>query len=208
MKNIAYDTDKDFILLSIMPAGSLPMVAAGKTGAKNLKEFVEYARKDHKVSVGTYAAGSWAHIAIAELNKQYGLRMEPVHYRGEAPMWADLASKSLDGAIGSYGAALPLLQSGRGMPSLFRGGDRPCFPTADVHGTRRHVAGVPLTGFQCCVAPAGTPPEIVRKLSQLLVEAGKGEKVQDMKRALRHRRSRHDLRGVAKALHRGNSDLA
>jgi tripartite-type tricarboxylate transporter receptor subunit TctC len=37
-----------------------------------------------------------------------------------------------------------------------------------------------LTGFQCCVAPAGTPPDIVARLSQLLVEAGKGEQVQEM----------------------------
>ena len=37
MKNLAYDADKDFILISIMPAGSLPLVASPKTGAKNLQ---------------------------------------------------------------------------------------------------------------------------------------------------------------------------
>ena len=37
-----------------------------------------------------------------------------------------------------------------------------------------------LTGFQCCVAPAGTLPEIVKRLSQLLVDAGKGQRVQEM----------------------------
>ena len=181
MKNIAYDTDKDFILLSIMPAGSIPMMAAEKTGAKNLKEFVEYARRASKVSVGTYAAGSYAHIVIAELNKQYGLKMEPVHYRGEAPMWADVASKSLDGAIGSYGAALPLLQSGRAHAiaiSRRRTAVLPdCATFMEQGATSRAYS---LTGFQCCVVPAGTPPEVVTKLSQLLVEAGKGEKVQEV----------------------------
>src|SRR5262249_54779663 len=53
MKNVAYDADKDFVLISIMPAGSLPLVASEKTGAKNLSEFVEYAKKAQKVSVGT-----------------------------------------------------------------------------------------------------------------------------------------------------------
>ena len=89
MKEVPYDADKDFILISIMPAGSLPLVASTKSGAKNIKEFVDYCKKTEKVSVGTYAAGSYAHMAVAELNKQYGLKIEPVHYRGEAPMWAD-----------------------------------------------------------------------------------------------------------------------
>ena len=86
-KNVPYDADKDFILLSIMPAGSICFAVGTKTGATNLKEFVEYAKKTGKVSIGTYAAGSYAHMAIAELNKQYGLNIEAVHYRGEAPMW-------------------------------------------------------------------------------------------------------------------------
>ena len=110
MKNVPYDADKDFILISIMPSGSLPLVAAKKTGATNIKEFVEYCRKTEKVSVGTYAAGSYAHMAVAELNKQYGLKIEPVHYRGESPMWADLAGQTLDGGIGSYGAGQAVLQ--------------------------------------------------------------------------------------------------
>jgi tripartite-type tricarboxylate transporter receptor subunit TctC len=84
MKDIAYDVAKDFEMISMMPSGSLPLVASEKSGAKNLQEFIAYAKKTPKVSVGTYAAGSFAHIVIAELNKQYGLNMEAVHYRGEA----------------------------------------------------------------------------------------------------------------------------
>ena len=55
IKNLGYDADKDFTLVSIMPAGSLPFVAAEKTGAKTLKEFVDYAKKAEKVNIGTYA---------------------------------------------------------------------------------------------------------------------------------------------------------
>ena len=54
IKDIPYDADKDFTLVSIMPAGSLPFVAAQKTGAKTLVEFVAYAKKAEKVNIGTY----------------------------------------------------------------------------------------------------------------------------------------------------------
>ena len=114
IKDIPYDAEKDFVLVSIMPAGSLPFVAGEKSGAKTLAEFVAYAKKAEKVNIGTYGAGSYAHMAIVEMNKLYGLKMEAVHYRGEAPMWTDLAGGFIDGAHGSYGAALPVLQSGRG----------------------------------------------------------------------------------------------
>jgi tripartite-type tricarboxylate transporter receptor subunit TctC len=181
MKNIAYDAEKDFILISIMPSGSLPLVAGSKTGAKSLNDFINYARRTGRASVGTYAAGSYAHIAIAELNRQYGLKMEPVHYRGEAPMWTDLANQTIDAAIGSYGAATAVLQSERGRAiamSRKRMSVLPDVPTFMEQGATSRAFR--LTGFQCCVAPAGTPPDIVRRISQLLVEAGKGQKVHDM----------------------------
>lgn len=181
MKDIPYDTEKDFTLISIMPSGSLPLVASAKTGAKSIKEFVDYCRKTEKVSVGTYAAGSYAHMAVAELNKQYGLKIEPVHYRGESPMWADLAGQTLDGGIGSYGGAQAVLQGGRGHAiavSRRRNPLLPDVPTFQEQGVTSKV--FQLTGFQSCSVPSGTPKEIVMKISELLVEAGKSEKVQTM----------------------------
>ncbi|MFK5151363.1 tripartite tricarboxylate transporter substrate-binding protein, partial [Klebsiella pneumoniae] len=68
----------------------------------------------HKVSFGSYAAGSFAHIVCAELNREYGLDMVVVNYRGEAPMWQDMHAKAIQAAVGSYQAALPVLESGAG----------------------------------------------------------------------------------------------
>ncbi|MGH6643549.1 MAG: tripartite tricarboxylate transporter substrate binding protein, partial [Bradyrhizobium sp.] len=178
IKDIPYDADKDFTLVSIMPAGSLPFVAGEKTGAKTLAEFVAYAKKAEKVNIGTYGAGSYAHMAVAEMNKQYGLNMEAVHYRGEAPMWTDLAGGFIDAAHGSYSAALSVLQSGRGRAvavSRKRMSTLPDVPSFAEQGTTSPI--FKLTGFQCCAVPTGTPAEVVQKLSKLLVEGGKSEKV-------------------------------
>lgn len=178
IKDIPYDAEKDFILVSIMPAGSLPFAVAEKTGAKTLAEFVAYAKKAEKVNIGTYGAGSYAHMAVVEMNKQYGLNMEAVHYRGEAPMWTDLAGGFIDGAHGSYSAALSVLQSGRGRAvavSRKRMSTLPDVPSFAEQGTTSPI--FKLTGFQCCAVPAGTPAEIVQKLSKLLVAGGKSEKV-------------------------------
>lgn len=180
-KSLPYDADKDFVLISSMFAGHLPTVAAKATGATNLKEFVEYARKN-KVSMGTYAAGSYSHMVVAELNKAFGLKMEAVHYRGEAPMWQDLAAGVIQGATGSYAAAANVLQSGAGraiaVPQKKRMSKLPDVATFAEQGVDAPLFG--LSGFICAVGPTGIPQEVVQRLSDLFVEGGKSERVQKL----------------------------
>jgi len=181
IKDIKYNVAQDFAWIAIMPGGSLPLAVSEKTGAKTLQDFVAYARRTEKVNVGTYAAGSFAHMVIVELNKQYGLRMEAVHYRGEAPMWTDLAGGSIDAGIGSYAAALPVLQTGRARAvavSRRRIKDLPDVATFLEQGATSRAHS--LLTFQGCTAPARTPPEIVAKLSALFVNAGKSDRVREL----------------------------
>ena len=178
MKDIRYDVAKDFAIITMMPTGSLTLLASERCGAKTLADFIDYARKTEKVNVGTYAAGSFAHIVITELNKQYGLKMEAVHYRGEAPMWSDLAAQSIDAGMGSYAAALPLMQGGKARPiavSRRRSSALPDVATLSEQGatSRAHQ----LLTFQGCAAPANTPPAVLTRLSELFVAASQSERI-------------------------------
>ncbi|MEZ5763448.1 MAG: tripartite tricarboxylate transporter substrate binding protein [Xanthobacteraceae bacterium] len=179
-KELPYDPDKDFTLISSIAAQGVALVVADKVPAKNLAEFVAYAKKGGKVSLGTYGANSAAHIAILELNKQYGLAIEPVHYRGEAPMWADVLNQSIDGGLGSYLAAMPVVQGKRGR--VIGASGRPIKILPDVKTLKEQ--GATSKFFEIDVysgilaAPAGTPKEIIQKLSDLMVAAGKDQKTQ------------------------------
>jgi len=172
-KNLQYDTDKDFDLISYVPVPGLPLMAATSTGAKTLKEFVEFARKE-KCNVGTYAAGSFAHLCIAEINKAFDLKIEAVHYRGEAPMWTDLAGGSLHGGIGGQVPALNLVDTGKAWPVAMLSKKRPKkmqdVSTYLEQGLTASFFG--LSGYTCMVAPAGLPEEIAETYSKLCVAAG------------------------------------
>ncbi len=190
-KSLPYDPDKDFVLISCMSSGGLPLVASKATGATNLKEFVEYARKN-KVSIGTYAAGSTRTSSVAELNKHFGLQMEAVHYRGEAPMWQDLAAGVIQAASGSYAAASNVLQSGAGraiaVPQITRMSKLPDVATFLEQGVTSKA--FQLKGFICAVGPAGMPQE-----TRAAPVGPDGRRRQERARAeaarhLRHRRSR------------------
>ncbi|MFZ5783434.1 MAG: Bug family tripartite tricarboxylate transporter substrate binding protein [Pseudomonadota bacterium] len=177
-KKLPYDPDKDFVPISWMDAGHLPLIVSKNVPAKNLDEFARYAR-DNKVSLGTYGAGSYSHCAVAALNRHYGLTMEAVHYRGEAPMWVDVGSGAIQGGSGSYAAAAAVLQSGNGkaiaVPTRTRMKKLPDVGTFYEQGVTDQAFLV--QGFICLVGPAGMPKEIVKKLSDMMVEAGKTERI-------------------------------
>lgn len=181
VKDLPYAPEKDFIYLTTVSSIGGPFVVAEKTGVTNLKEFVEYAKKNEKLNFGAYGVGSFPHLYIEALNRQYGLKAETVNYRGEAPMWADVSGQSLDAAAGSYAAAAPVIQSGRGK-LIAVWGDRfePHMevPTLVEQGAKDKIYDV--RAFAAFAAPAGTPPDIVKKLSDVLVAAGEDPKVKQV----------------------------
>ena len=181
LKNPGYDMDKDLTLLSVIPGQGLLLIANKQSGIKTLDDFVAFARKKGQVNFGTYSAGSSPHMTVVALNQQYGLKIEPIHYRGEAPMWTGLMEGSLDAAMGSYTAAQAALQGNRGV--VFA-----------VHSKK--VAGIPdiktlpeqgatskfftISGFTGWAAPKATPQPIVDRLAELFVAANNDPKVKEV----------------------------
>ena len=178
LKNPGYDGDNDFVRISYMSAGHLPTVVSSKTGIKSLKDLVAYA-KANEVSYGTFGAGSTAHIGIGALNNIFGINMKAVHYRGEAPMWQDLAGGSIQAACGSYAACKSILDAGLGtpiaVPTLKRMSKLPDVPT--FHEQCAADPAFETVGFIALVGPKGIPEPIVDRLSDLMVEAGQSERV-------------------------------
>jgi tripartite-type tricarboxylate transporter receptor subunit TctC len=181
MKNPGYDMDRDLTLVSVIPGAGLPLVASAKSGVKTLDEFVAFARKSGKVNFGTYSAGSAPHMTVNELNKQYGLTIEPIHYRGEAPMWTGLAEGTLDVAMGSYTAAQSVLQNGRGVAFAVhskRVGAMPDVKTLPEQGARSKF--FTISGFTGWALPKATPQPIVDRVAELCVAANGDSKVKEV----------------------------
>src|SRR4051794_9099488 len=181
MKNPGYDMDKDLTLVSVIPGAGLLLIASPKSGVTTLDEFVAYARKSGKVNFGTYSAGSSPHMTINELNKQYGLNIEPIHYRGEAPMWTGLAEGSLDVAMGSYTAAQSVLQSNHGVTFAVHSKKVDAIPeikTLPEQGATSKFFTV--SGFSGWAVPKATPQPIVDRLSDLCVAANNDPKVKEV----------------------------
>ena len=175
-KSQGFDPDKDLIIVAGISSGAVPVVVHKSVPASNLREFVEYART-HKVSWGSWAIGSASHVFAQGLNQKFGLNIEVVTYRGEAPMWQDMGAGSLQAAMGSPFAMNALLAKGEiraiATPGTVRGPTLQNVPTSSEQGFTDDAFQV--LGFQVLAAPAGTPKEIVRKMSDLWVQAADSE---------------------------------
>ena len=178
VKDLPYDPEKDFTYLTMTTSTGGPVVAAEKTGAKNLAEFIAYAKKVDKVNWGAYGPGSTPHVLIETMAKQYGFKAEVVQYRGEAAMWADVAAQSLDGASGSPAASTAVIATGKGRAIAVVGDRLASLPDVATMGEQGAVGGFYGTrAFAAFAVPSATPPDITRKLSDTLIEAGTDEKV-------------------------------
>ena len=131
-RHLPYDPDKDFVLISTMSGGSAVLMARGSTGATNMKEFVEYSRRN-RVNVGDL--GCWqcpADTVIAELNKQFGLQMEAMHAAGPVDVAEDFWMPGvLQAAQGGYYNTINSAQTGTGhviavRPRRTQKASRPC----------------------------------------------------------------------------------
>jgi tripartite-type tricarboxylate transporter receptor subunit TctC len=178
-KKLPYDPDRDFALIAWLNAGHLPFIVNKNVPAKNVADFADYARAN-KVSLGTYGAGSYPHVVAETLNRHYDLRIEAVHYRGEALMWQDVASGAIQGGSGSIAGAASVLQTGNGrpiaVPSMVRSKKLPDVATFYEQGLTELAFQV--RGFICLVGPISMPDDVVQKLSDMMVEGGKTEKIQ------------------------------
>jgi tripartite-type tricarboxylate transporter receptor subunit TctC len=166
--------------------GSTTIVSISSTVPVNSGlEFVEWAKKS-RVNFGTYAAGSFPHMICERMNKVYGLKMEAVHYKGEAPMYQDMAAGTVHIASGSYQGLSPLMKGGKakvlGTLTKVRNRNTPDTPTFFEQGMTDPV--FQMKGWGAWVGPPGLPAAIRDRLSQLLQDGWNDEKVRGQMQGL------------------------
>ena len=173
---LPYNLDKDLVPIAFFPSGPLVVGISDKIPAKNMREFIEYAKKN-PTNMGTYAPGSIPHMAADQINRSEGTKIVPVHYRGESPMWIDVASGQVQIAIGSYQAFNTVQSRGVraiGVTGPIRSPKLPDVPTLQEQGISGNFfileGGLPL------LAPAGTPEAVLQALSSVVVDGANTER--------------------------------
>jgi len=111
------------------------------------------------------------------MNRRFGTNILTVHYRGEAPMWVDLASGQIQVAIGSYQAVSTV--DARGVTGAYRSPKLPEVPTLAEQGMDDRT--VLLEGGLPMLAPAGTPEAVLRAINQAALEWANTDRAQKLR---------------------------
>ncbi len=162
---LPYNLDKDLTPVTVFPSGPLVVGINDKIPANTMAEFVAWAKKN-PVSMGTYAPGPYPHMVADQTNRVHGTQIQSVHYRGEAPMWLDVASGQSQIAVGSYLAFNAVASRGVraiGVTGSYRSPKLPNVPTLMEQGDTAKL--VTLEGGLPLVAPAGTPEAVLKLLA-------------------------------------------
>ncbi|MBI5257924.1 MAG: tripartite tricarboxylate transporter substrate binding protein [Burkholderiales bacterium] len=167
---LPYNLDKDLTPITVFPSGPLAVGVSPSVPARNLAEFVAWA-KGKELSMGSYAPGSYPHMMADLFSRNYGLKVQVVHYRGEAPMWVDVAGGQVQVAVGSYQAFNTVSTRGVkaiGVTGKYRSPRLPDVPTLIEQGVTGTL--VPLEGGLVLMAPTGTPEAVLQALSAVVVK--------------------------------------
>lgn len=167
---LPYNLDKDLTPVAFFPSGPLVVGVPEKLGVANFKQFIAYA-KQNPTSMGTYAPGSYPHMLADQINRSEGTRIQSVHYRGEAPMWVDVAGGQLQVAVGSYQAFNTVSTRNVraiGVTGSYRSPKLPDVPTLVEQGIDSRL--VALEGGLPLMAPSGTPEAVLQALSKAAVD--------------------------------------
>ena len=167
---LPYNLEKDLVPVALFPSGPLVVGVPEKLGINNYRELIAFA-KTRDTNMGSYAPGSYPQMVADQANRNEGSKIVTINYKGESPMWVDVAGGQLQVAIGSYQAFNTV--STRGVKAIgvtggYRSPKLPDVPTLAEQG----VAGrlVQLEGGLPLMAPAGTPEAVLQALSQAVVE--------------------------------------
>jgi tripartite-type tricarboxylate transporter receptor subunit TctC len=169
-KRPLYNAATDFTPVALIAEVPIVLIARKDLPANNLKEFIDYAKKNQdKMSFGSAGAGSATHLGCVVLDTALGVTITHVPYRGTGPAMQDLQGGRIDYLCEIASTAKPQIDGGSvkaiAMLTKQRSPALPNVPTAAEQGL-----AVEAYTWNAIFLPKDAPPAIVKKLHDAALE--------------------------------------
>lgn len=176
-RKIPYDPVKDFLPVTGLGKGGQIMIVNMNVPAKSVAEFIALAKsKPGKVSFGSGSSSS--RVAGEMFQQLAGVELLHVPYKSNPLAINDLLGGQIDMMITDTATGLPQVKGGKvralAVSTAKRSPLTPDLPTIAEAG----VAGYDMGFWFAAYVPANTPPAVVNRLHDILVEASKGQAMQ------------------------------
>ena len=167
LTNQPFDVDKDFLPVTLLAKVPNVFVIHPDVPARNFKEFVDYVRKNPgKLNYGSAGNASAGHLAMEYLKLATGMQITHIPYRGTGPQLTDLLAGRTDASSAGMPALGAQIRAGK-LRAIAVGTQQripalPDVPTVAEQGYKDFET----SQWYGIHAPAGTPPELVKRLQE------------------------------------------
>jgi tripartite-type tricarboxylate transporter receptor subunit TctC len=176
-KNLPFDPVGDFAGVTMVGETPTLITVSPALGVRTLEEFVKLAKsKPGSINYGTAGPGSTTHIAGAYFANQAGIDMVPVTYRSSGDLMADLMSGRIQAFFAPPAATLALVQEGKVLALAISNRDGITKPI-NVPSARASNINYEYLGWYGFLAPAKTPPDILKALDDAIRQVGQDEEL-------------------------------
>jgi tripartite-type tricarboxylate transporter receptor subunit TctC len=164
-KTMPFDPDKAFAPISLVADMPMLVVVHPKVGVRTLRELIDLARANPgKLNFGSAGIGTTGHLGQALLTHVAKINVTHIPYRGAAPSVTDLIAGQIDGVVDNPPTVIAHIKAGTIIALAVAGKQRlallPDVPAAAEAG----LPGWQASSWFGVVAPAGTPPAIIKRL--------------------------------------------
>jgi tripartite-type tricarboxylate transporter receptor subunit TctC len=171
-RDLPFDTMKDLTPIGMAARQPFVLVVHPSLPINSVQDLIDYA-KAHPgaVNFGSAGTGTGNHLAQELFAILSGTQLQHVPYPGDGPMVTDLIAGRIQMTISTIPSVMVFIQNGA-LRALGVGDAVPLPQLQDVPPISR--AGVPgylVTGWNAIMAPGGTPPRIVERLTTVLQQA-------------------------------------
>ena len=173
---LKFDPVKGFAPVSLVGVAPLIICVTNGLPVKNVAELIAYAKANPgKLSFGSSGVGAAAHLTSELIKQVTGIQMEHVPYKGTAPALADLASGNIQLLIDAPIGVMTQVRAGKIRALAMLSKNR--VPGVEEVPTIVEAGGplIESSTWVMFLAPAGTPKEIVDKVSAEVSKAVKDE---------------------------------
>ncbi len=166
-KKLSYDPVKDFAPVFRFPDTPMVLMVRKDHPAKDVREFVEYGRKNPgKLFISNAGMGSTSHLVAALFASSAGMKVSLVPYKGAGPALIDVIGGQVDAMFDQTNTALPQITESKVRPLAVTSSARVA-QLKDVPTLAETV----LPGFEAATwygiyAPKGTPQPVIDKMQQ------------------------------------------
>ncbi|MDB5754540.1 MAG: Tripartite tricarboxylate transporter family receptor [Massilia sp.] len=163
---LPYDSAKSFAPVSLLGTSAMTLVVGNTFPAKDIQDFVAQIKKEPGVvNYASPGAGSSQHLAMELFDQEAGIKMTHVPYKGSAGVLNDLIAGHVQASVVALQTATPLVQSGNLRMLAVMGAKRaPTFPDVPTLIESGYPNMLVETWYGV-MAPAGTPPALIAKMS-------------------------------------------